>query len=125
MKIKRRYSPRAVKLFLALAYSPIPALILNTYYSYRFYKGNNEYFEVTIEFVLDQTKGFFTDIGLLISNLLTYPFLLPFPVIYIFIFFRILLSEKIFIEKYKTTILTLMLIFFYTFNHYFVSRWYY
>lgn len=125
MRMKKRYSPRTIKLFLALIYSPIPALIINSYYSYKFYKENNEYFEVTVGFFLDQIKDLFTDIGWLMYNLLNYPFLLPFPVIYIFIFFKVFLSEKIFIEKYKTIILTLMLVFFYTFNHYFISRWYY
>ena len=125
MKTKERYNPKVVKLFLALIYSPIPALILNTYYSYKFYKKNNDYFEITIDFILDQAKELFTDIGLLVNNIIAYPFLLPFPVIFIFVFFRVLLSEKVFIENHKTMILTLMIVFFYTFNHYFVSRWYY
>ena len=116
MQIESPYpiAKRYKQLLLALIYSPIIAYPINAYLTYSGYKKHDSDYIVSLEFFVTTAEYMLDDIIITLLFLwITYVWIVIIP--YLFIFYKALTSEKAVVEKYRTLILTFLLVLFFIF----------
>lgn len=102
------------KFLMSIVISTIISYFIIAYYDYHTYKNNNTDFTVstyffsnTLEFILFRIEVMFQFIPIMID---VAPFLLILPAVYLFIFYKVYVSSKVTIVKYKLLLFTIFLV---------------
>lgn len=97
------------QLFWALIYSPIIAYLINAYLTYSAYKKHDSNYTVSLEFFSSTAKYMLDDITITLMFLwIPYVWIVIIP--YLFIFYKALTSKRAVAEKYRTLLLTFLLV---------------
>lgn len=103
--IAKRYK----QLLLALIYSPMTAYPINAYLTYSGYKKHDSNYTVSLEFFISTAKYMLDDIVITLTFLwIPYVWILIIP--YLFIFYKAFTSKRAVAEKYRTPLLTFLLV---------------
>lgn len=109
--IAKRYK----QLFLALLYSPILAYLIYAYLNYRGYKKHDSDYTVSSYFFTSTAEYMLSDIVIALRFLwLPYVWVVVIP--YVIVFYIVFTSKRVTVEKYRTLLLTLLLVLFYLFT---------
>lgn len=102
------------KLIIATMISSILLYFSTAYFMYCTYTYNNPNFRLSADFFIKHVGTIFSNIGLMLQFtppiLPAIPFLLIFPVIYLLTFYKVYMSSKPMIIKYKLPLFTFFLV---------------
>ncbi len=116
MQIESPYpiAKRYKQLLLALIYSPIIAYPINAYLTFSGYRKHDNDLMISKSFLLEVAEYMLRDIELTF-RFIWIPYVWPIVVAYLFVFYRVLISDKTAAKKYRTLLLTLLLVLFFIF----------
>lgn len=109
------------ELLVALIFSLIIAIIINSYSTYTAFKEYDKDYELSLKFFNGIIENMVIHIYSIFNIFMNFPFLLPLPVLYVFIFVKALKSNKVMFEKNRTLFLTILLVLFFVFTYRFVG----
>ncbi|MDO5769982.1 MAG: hypothetical protein Q4P13_10790 [Psychrobacter sp.] len=110
------------KLWIAMVVSPIIAYFIITYNTFRRYQRHDSNYNISIEHFIKTAKYMAQDIEIaflfLSMAMRVVPILIIFPILYIFVFYKVFVSTHFIFSQCKTLWFTAMLVALYLFLDY-------